>query len=624
MKRKIGHFINNYFYDVDFEMQGGSKKQTEEKIWSLKFEYFFNAFETYSYKREIDSEVIKRLSMGDMQGIDSVYLVFNNKFFAIPEAGDDDYREFVSEVDAKLKEDRLEATFYFNQVKTSNPKVGEFGLFCDTVYDIFDTSNKSLNTNKKIKVLRETLSKIAKRTDNISVYLKLFIACNDVKQSQKLFENWEQTIIKKKKEIKSNKFRNVDIVFSSGQEYVTRLDSFNSPNKREFEIESLDDRFISLEQAGIKTYFGHLTIYDVIKLLSDDEGNLDDTNVFFDNIRYFQGYTDVNSKILKSLNNNGREFHTLHNGIIITSGKSHFNIANKNLILSGFSIVNGCQTCNMIWDWYKDRLKNPQIKIKAFEKELKTYFIPTKIVITPSSDLRQKITEAANTQNQIKSINLVAISECAKALEKKYSDLELENRGETLHFQRLPKITSHSSSVLLVNLEDVARAFYSVYNQTPNEIARSFGRYLETRLKSEDFLSDKQDNQYDINAYFITSLVANYLLRFLKSRFKRLACLKNHFLLLFFYLIDPEERHFNPRKIDTDFVNSVIKLVDDKDTFESKCMFLCTFAKDRLHFLIANNNGVLSVKPKSYYSEENKNLMIQEFIKYREENGTQL
>lgn len=619
LKRKIGQFIRSHFSDVDFEYQGSSKKQKDDKIWSLKFEYFFNAFESYNFKRSIDCEIVKRLTTGSLQGIDSVYLVINNKFFAIPEHNDVDFLEYMTEIESRLKEDQLDVTFYFSQVKSSNPKLSDFVLFCDSVYSVFDSSNKTMAISDRINVLRETLKKVAKKTESISVVLKFFVAGFDQKKISEIEQTWKETIDKKSLEIKSYHFKAVKITLLSGQEYLSKLDNYNSPNKRDFEVSEIKKRFISLESEGTVTYFGHLTIRDVINLLSDDEGNLDDTNVFFDNIRYFQGDTTVNSKILKSLNTNGKVFHTLHNGIIITSSKSHYNVENGNLVLSGFSIVNGCQTCNMIWRWLESKQKNelsPNAK-KKLNENLKLYNIPTKIVITPNYELRNKITEAANTQNPIRSINLVAISESAKVLEKKFNDLVLQDRQEKLIFRRLPKESLNGSSVLNVNLEDVARAFYSVFSRAPHEVSRSFYKYLEGKLNSEDFLSDKEDRQYDIGSYFVTSLVSNYLLRFLKSRYKRLVSLRNHFLLLFFMLIDPEERNFKPTSIEPDFVSSVVEIVDNKDEFEERCVYICDFAQDKLHYFIDSSGMNLSVKPKSYYSEENTKQMMQDFIRYR-------
>lgn len=620
ISRKVSEFIAEYFIDIDFDFQGSHKKKAEDQIMALKYEYFVNAFEVYSFKKEIDIEDTKRLSTGTLRGIDSVFLILNGKFFAIPEENDDDYAEYESEIDLRLKDALVEATFYFNQIKSNEVSLSDFVSFCDAVYDTFDMDNKDLLVNNRIKILRKTYDKIANKTEDIKLHLKFCSMKKDVKKINELELLWKESIAKKTIELKSTRFKQVIIKLVSGQDYMNKLNNFNSPNKRKFEVCNLESRFKDITIENTKTYFGYLNMNEVLMLLKDEDGNFDDNNVFFDNIRYFQGDTIVNSKILKSLNTNGKLFHTLHNGIIITSTDALYNAANGNLILSGFSIVNGCQTCNMIWKWHEHNYNNDTGENRLTQEVLESYKIPVKIVITPDNELKNKITEAANTQNQIKSINLIAISDVAKSLEKKILDLMLPKRKEELVFQRLPKYDETGTSVLNISLEDVARAFYSTFGQVPHEISRSFGKYLESKLNSEDFLSDKSSKEYDIDSYMVTSIVANYMLRFIKSRYYSLVSLRNHFLLLFFILIDKEFLSRNYVSLDKEFVKKTIELVDDKDDFEKACSFICDFAKENLDIFIDNTNPLKpKVIPKSYYSEENTKKMVAQFIVHRSE-----
>lgn len=612
---KIDSFIQTYFSDIDFEFQGGSVKKADQQIWGLKYEYFVNAFEVYNYRKEIDVEDTKRLSTGHLQGIDSIYLILNNKFFAIPEENDEDYIDFVSEINTRLEDDRIEATFHFNQVKSAGIKQAVFVSFCDAVYDVFDIENKEIAKNNRIKVLRNTFEKIAAKTEDISVELMLCCINKDVKKVNELFVEWAGTIAKKKTEIASNNFKKVNISFKSGQEYINKLNSYNSPNKRTIEISDLKSRFIEHSVEDTKTYFGFLSIKEVVDILKDDDGAFDDRGVFFDNIRYFQGDTFVNSKILKSLNHRGSVFHALHNGIIITSPSSQYNMANGNLILSGFSIVNGCQTCNMIWKWYEEHFARNATALNEYK-------IPLKIVITYDYELRNQITEAANTQNPIKSINLIAISDSAKTLEKKFAELSWKKRKEKLVFQRLPYADDDVKKYLTVSLEDIARAFYSVFFKQPHEVSRSFGKYLETKLNAEDFLSDREEKAYSNNCYLVAAVASNYLSRFIQSKFVSLISLKNHLLLLLFIHISGNIAELSPKTIKEQLVRQVLDLVDDKDEFEKVCAYICDFTREQLTFFIDNSDITKPrVKPKSYYSEENTRRMIDLFIEHRRNSG---
>lgn len=614
VNKKIGEFIQEYFSDIDFDFQGSTKKKSEEQIWGLKYEYFINAFEVYSFKKEIDIEDTKRLSTGTLQGIDSVYLVLNGKFFAIPDERDDDYKDFVQEIDLRLKDELIEAVFYFIQVKTKDSNQAELLNFCSSVYDVFDLENSSSLTSNKIKALRNTFKKIAGKTEDISLQLKFCIIKKDAKRINELEIQWSSELLKQAKELKSVKFKKVVIRLVSGQEYLSKLSNFNAPNKRRYELSNLNDRFKSIKYDETITYIGFLSMSEILSILEDDDGNFDDNNVFFDNIRYFQGDTTVNSKILKSLNTNGAFFHTLHNGIIITSSDAQFNPSNGNLVLTGFSIVNGCQTCNMIWKWHEHSMNSESGTYSITQSQLDSYFIPAKIVITSDFELRNLITEAANTQNPIRSINLIAISDSAKLLEKSFNNLNLPKRDEKLVFQRLPKYTT-TNNVLNISLEDIARAFYSTFFKEPHEVSRSFGKYLDRKLMDEDFLCDKKGRGYNINNYLLTAVASNYLLRYVKSKYVSLVSLKNHFLLLFFLYIDSDFLTKDPRKSHDGLLSKVIGLVDDKNEFDKVCKHLCEFTITNLEmFVDASTQSKPKVIPKSYYTEENTKNMIAMYI----------
>lgn len=614
VNRKIEDFIERFFYDIDFEFQGTSKRKQESEILGLKYEYFVNAFEVFKFRKEIDIEETKRLTTGSLKGIDSLYLVLNGKFFSIPEKDDEDYADFINEIKKRLTDDEVNATFYFNQIKSEETNIHKFTGFCDTVYDVFNSEDADILKNKRVQSLKTVFELIAAKTENINLNLKYCSIKRDTKKINELLIEWKSELTKKQKELKSTKFKNVEIKLQSGQDYFSKLDNYNSPNKRKFELNKINEEFKKFEVDGAITYIGFLSLMDVLNLLKDEEGNFDDLNVFFDNIRYFQGDTNVNSKILRSLNTNGKLFHTLHNGIIITSNNSHFNAANGNLVIEGFSIVNGCQTCNMIWKWYENSYNETTGQYSISDEQLLSYKIPVKLIISSDYELRNKITEAANTQNPIKTINLIAISDTAKILESKFKELETPKRKEKLVFQRLPKSDSDAEQYLTISLEDVARAFYSTFGKEPNEVARSFGKLLDKKLDADDFLSDKKGKEYDINSYLLTSIAFNYITRFLKSRYNSLSSLRHHFLLLFFVTIDNKFVENNGKKLSKEFVENSLSLLDDKDEFEKICISICEFAKSDLDFFVDNTSTRPRVIPKSYYTEENTKKMLEMYL----------
>ncbi len=174
--------------------------------------------------------------------------------------------------------------------------------------------------------------------------------------------------------------------------------------------------------------------------------------------------------------------------------------------------------------------------------QLEKYKIPAKIIITENSEIRSQITEAANSQNEIKSIQLISISDNAKMLQKHFGELRLDKRQEQLVYERLSNQFPDERDYLKVTTEGVFRAFYSSFGKEPHQIARSYGKYLEQKLKEDDFLGDDKNQipKYDVDAYLISSLVFNYLSRFLLSQHKYIYSLRHHLLLLFFVSLDKD------------------------------------------------------------------------------------
>lgn len=611
LDQKISDFVEKHFPDIDYEALLGGNANSEDQIKGLNYEYFVNAIEVYNIKRSIDPEDAKRLSTGHTQGIDSAYLVVNGAFFYIPDKEEtSDYREWVTDFDEFCKEHPfIEAIFFFIQSKSKSTNIGSFYTFCNAVYDIFNESESELKENPKIQTLLDCYAKLSAIKDSkINLVLKFCSINKDLRQINELKSNWEREIKKQKEELKSTKFDSVEIFLRSGQDYEKKLDAYNSPNKRKYEVGKITQNFVEYEHENTVCYLGLLTLKDIIALLKNDDDTLD-SNVFFDNIRYYEGSTPINSKIERSLNSNADIFHALHNGIIITASQKHYNKESGNLEIEAFSVVNGCQTCNIIWNWYEKNNKS--------DEQLEKYKIPAKIIITENSELRSQITEAANSQNVIKSIQLISISDNAKMLQKHFNDLKLDKRQEQLIYERLSNQFPDERDYLKVTTEVVFRAFYSSFGKEPHQIARSYGKYLELKLKENDFLGDDKNQipKYDVDSYLISSLVFNYLLRFLLSQYKSIYSLRHHLLLLIFVSLDKEfYEKPAPLKIEDTFVEKVIETVDDKREFEELCAKIFQIVITKMPFVVDNTNeGKPRVIPKSYYTEENTKRMIEVF-----------
>jgi hypothetical protein len=447
LTQKIDKFIEDFFPDIDYSILGSNKDKPEHQM-GLKYEYFVNSIESYIFQKNIDYEGIKHISTLDMRGIDGCFCVLNKQLFIIPEYDETDslFCDWKIELEETIKKySTIELDFYFLQSKSNKTELDKLKGFCDAVYDVFSEDNNDLTNNLKVKSIKYIFGECCKKDNKTNLILKFCSILSDARKINNLIllQDWQAAIKKNTKELKSTKFESVDIQIKSGQDYQDKLETILSPNQRNYTIKQLKEKFIVIKNENTHCNIGYLNLFEIKEIIVNEDGELDD--IFFDNIRYFEGLGEagsVNSKIYKSLETNQEIFHTLHNGITITAHSQHYNQSTGEFEIQAFSVINGCQTCNLIWLWINDHIKRikddaskleKQEKIETKEKNdlelfyesLKGVKIPVKVVITSDTNLRAKITESANTQNPVDSIQLIAISEEAKLLQNYINDNEI-------------------------------------------------------------------------------------------------------------------------------------------------------------------------------------------------------
>ena len=634
LNQKIDKFIEDYFPDIDYSILGSNQDKLDHQM-GLKYEYFVNSIEYYIFQKSIDYEDVKHISTLDMRGIDGCFCVLNKQLFIIPEydVNDSFFCDWKIDLEETIKKySSIELDFYFLQSKSNKTELDKLKGFCDAVYDVFSEESNDLTNHLKVQSIKYLFDECCKKDNKINLILKFCSIPSDTRKINQLKSNpdWISAISKNKRELKSNKFESVDIQIKSGQDYQDKLETILSPNQRNYTIKQLSSKFIEIQNENINCHIGYLNLFEIKEIIENEDGELDD--IFFDNIRYFEGLGDegsVNSKIYKSLSTNQDIFHILHNGITITAHTKHYNQSTGEFEIQAFSVINGCQTCNLIWFWIIESIKKikddasklesqEEIEVKersdldAFYDKLKNIKIPVKVVITSNPILRSKITESANTQNPAESIQLISISEEAKLLQDYINNNEIR-QGDKLYYERLTNQFPTIGKANKITTEYVFRAFYSTFKKSPHELAKGYGRYEREKIKSRDFLHPK----YDIQSFYISTVLFNYLERYLKSQFVNLLSLRHHFLLLLCISIKENFDSFNPeKKLTTDFIDAAKTLISDKQCFNQRINKICEIAIGHFDFIIDNSTGKPKVKPKSYYSEEGTNKMINIFKEY--------
>jgi hypothetical protein len=117
---------------------------------------------------------------------------------------------------------------------------------------------------------------------------------------------------------------------------------------------------------------------------------IQDHTLFSRNVRLWTGKTRVNKELANTIKDNSEHdnFFLYHNGISITCSDFDFDSSNNKIEISGYQVINGCQS---LISFYQNST-NLSDRMLVLTKIIK---------VEPQSTLIQKITKNANNQNAI-------------------------------------------------------------------------------------------------------------------------------------------------------------------------------------------------------------------------------
>ncbi len=154
-----------------------------------------------------------------------------------------------------------------------------------------------------------------------------------------------------------------------------------------------------------------------LKLIQDENEKIH--SIFDDNVRDFQGDNPVNKKIKNTFESKDFDlFCVLNNGVTIVS--SSITPAGNRFTIRDYKVVNGCQTSHVLHDCRE---------IEGIEQ----VFLPIKIVVTENEDIKTNITLETNSQTEVKTEQLEAISVFQKRLELYFN---AEKNSIPLYYER--------------------------------------------------------------------------------------------------------------------------------------------------------------------------------------------
>lgn len=469
-------------YVRDFSEQNSLAARPEPE----QFERFVNfCIISKQYPRDFDFEDLS-IGGGSDSAIDGVAIIVNGNIVQEPE-----------EIDFFLNRNgSLSVSFSFIQSKTSAKFSGAQILnFLAGIRNFFG-DRSAIPENEEIRRLRAIKERIYKNSISLdgTPSLDLFFVTTGVWEEPEhingLVAN-ELKVLKDRGLFKGLNFQCVD-----AERLKQMYRDVRGRSLREVDFPSL----VALpEIEGVRQSFvGSLAVREYLRLVTDSEGALQ-LNLFYDNVRDFQGQNSVNREIDATLKSGpGQAALAIYNNGITIIAKKVERISGK-VKLTDYQIVNGCQTSHVIFA-NRDNISP-------------TSHIVVKLIETVDAEIAVNVIKATNRQTEVKVEAFESLSPFHKDLEEYYK-AKVATRTRPIFYERRSKQYENIPGVTngqVITLSAQIKAFVSACLAQPQSTHRYFGELLESNRDKMFVPGDSLERYY----------AAASILNRLESLFKR-------------------------------------------------------------------------------------------------------
>jgi hypothetical protein len=242
-----------------------------------------------------------------------------------------------------------------------------------------------------------------------------------------------------------------------------------------------------------QAYIGIAKADEYLRLITDPAGNIR-KSLFYENVRDFQDYNEVNRGIRETLHDPQRSprFVVLNNGITVVARE--LNVVGHKFTLRDYQVVNGCQTSHVLFD-ERDGISD-------------SVYVPLRVIGTQDETVRSSITAATNKQTIVTDEDLQALEAFQKELEDFFAAYSAEQR---LYYERRSKQYSSVPGLektRIITRKLLVRAYAAMFLDEPWRAGRYYKALQKLRVKD---IFKEDDSPY---AYY-ASAVAWYRLEYL-------------------------------------------------------------------------------------------------------------
>ena len=311
------------------------------------------------------------------------------------------------------------------------------------------------------------------------------------------------TIEKKVERFRGDTGSNVDIVYHDMYAIANIYERLNRKNniKISLKYKQMPPSY-NVESRSINSYVGFVNAIDLVDAISPNIAT-----IFDENIRLYEYGSKVNDGINRTATSSAEAdmFYFYNNGIVFICDKATNSPASNEIVLEGASVVNGCQTLNVLY--------NAQQKGKLKDK---VYLLVRIIHISDYSE-RMRITEYLNSQTQIKASYFIANHPIIRDLQEKLlgKGYFLERQINEYQFKKEKGIEVGDLDV--IQLESTIQYFVGYWDNRNASAAKREKTTLFDKVKIEGLLSTINEEKV-IEALITYRRIAEVLTLYRKMR----------------------------------------------------------------------------------------------------------
>jgi hypothetical protein len=398
-----------------------------------------------------DSFEIESVGTGECVGVDAVAIAVS------------DILVYSTEAAKSLTAGQFDASFSFIQAKTSSSlDLGDYLKFLQTVFVFFTEGLESQPAELKNAFLikEHVYTKAAKF--RASPELRLHYVYTGDGEVNSLFNTQINSLV--------TQIRSLPYTFSKVTSKVvgaTELASFYKESLNRTTKSLMFQRHVALPklESATAAYLGVSSCLDYIDLLKNLDGNIN-KGLFYDNVRDFLGAgnsvnKDIEGTIKSPLQRN--LFSVLNNGVTLVARKVV--PSGDRFEISGFQVVNGCQTSHVL---FNNR-----------EHVTPDMYLTVKLIETDDVDLSSSVIKATNSQSIVLREAFATIKPYHRQLEDFFR--AMNEHGHRFFYERRPHQYDDDDAVTrneVVSAPLLIKSFVSVVLEQPHKVHFYYGQIL--------------------------------------------------------------------------------------------------------------------------------------------------